>query len=235
MFRYLLLSPFLLQLCFASVLPQESISDYPDCDCTGKLIKRDPAAYYTYICGDWRLGPRVLPRKLPLGAFVQSYDRFGGLTPNEFLEKWWNQENNTWHYPDHHGVQLDEENRSMSANMILTKGMLVDRFGDSDGRFLSPASAPFSQRALHPANLDTPPSFPEFPNNYRVYEVQDNITVIAGPILPWFGQPGLGTQFFLGENIRVRDYIRNGSLVALNPRDLAKINPGCRFERMDLK
>ncbi|RSL48998.1 hypothetical protein CEP54_012635 [Fusarium duplospermum] len=230
-----LLTLFLLELCLASVLPQESMSEYPDCDCTGNFVKPDRSVYYEYICGDRRLGPRVLPRKLPLGAFVDSYDRFGGLTPNEFLERWWNHTGTGYKYPDHNGFQLDEGNLPMSANMTLTPGMLVDRFGDAGGRYLSPASAPFSQRALHPGNLDTPPSFPEFPNNYRVYRVMKNITVIAGPIRPWFGQPGLGTQFFLGDNVNVWKYIKDDSLLPLNPQGLVEINPGCKFERMDLK
>ncbi|RMJ17468.1 hypothetical protein CDV36_002853 [Fusarium kuroshium] len=234
MLRYLL-SLFLLKLCLASVLPQESISEYPDCDCTGRFVKPDRSAYYTYICGDKRLGPRVLPRKLPLGAFVDSYDRFGGLTPNEFLKKWYNTTKNGWNYPNHEGFQLDEGGRPMNASMTLTVGMLVDRFGDAGGRYLSPASAPFSQRALNPENLDTPQSFPEFPNNYHVYRVMKQITVIAGPIRPWFSQPGLGTQFFLGDKVYVRDYVRNGSLMPLDPASLVKNGPGCGFERQDLK
>ena len=58
--------------------------------------------------------------------------------------------------------------------------------------------------------------------------------VIAGPIAPWFGQPGLGTQFFLGEGITVKHYIDNGSLKEIDPQELVRDGPGCGFEREDL-
>ncbi|KAM0420257.1 hypothetical protein ACHAPT_011915 [Fusarium lateritium] len=233
MLRYLL-PLFLLELSVASVLPQEALFKYPYCDCTGSSIKTDVSVFYDYICGDKRLGPRVLPKKLPLGTFVASYDRFGGLSPDAFLKQWWDEKAEGWIYPDDHGFQLDAESKPMRANMILEPDMLVDRFGGSYGRYISPASAPFAQRALNPQNLDTPQNSPEFPNNYHVYRVIKNMTVIAGPIAPWFGQPGLGTQFFLGEKVNVQQYIDDGSLVEIDPAELVKDGPGCGFERDDL-
>ncbi|KAJ4244265.1 hypothetical protein NW757_010624 [Fusarium falciforme] len=229
-----LLSLSLLGLSVASVLPQDPIiSKYPYCDCTGTSIKTNVSVFYDYICGDKRLGPRVLPRKLPLGTFVASYDRFGGLSPDDFLKAWWDEEKG-WKYPDHHGFQLDADNKPMNASMILEPNMLVDRFGYATGRYISPASAPFAQRALNPQNLDTPQSSPEFPNNYHVYKVLKKITVIAGPITPWFGQPGLGTQFFLGEDVTVEHYLKDKSLVEIDPQELVRDGPGCGFEREEL-
>ncbi|EEU38014.1 uncharacterized protein NECHADRAFT_95953 [Fusarium vanettenii 77-13-4] len=210
-----------------------SVASYPYCDCTGPNIKTNVSVFYDYICGDRRLGPSVLPRKLPLGTFVASYDRFGGLSPDAFLKKWWDEEKG-WKYPDNHGFQLDADNKPMNASMVLEPDMLVDRFGYTTGRYISPASAPFAQRALNPQNLDTPKNSPEFPNNYHVYIVLKRMTVIAGPISPWFGQPGLGTQFFLGEHITVQHYIDNGSLKEIDPQELVRDGPGCGFEREDL-
>jgi len=43
------------------------------CDCTG--TKDGGKEGKNYICRDTRLGPTVLPRKLPLAGFLTSYDR----------------------------------------------------------------------------------------------------------------------------------------------------------------
>ncbi|KAJ3541736.1 hypothetical protein NM208_g2596 [Fusarium decemcellulare] len=203
------------------------------CDCSGAWVQRSDNK--DYICGDWRLGPTELPRKLPLGTFIANYDRFGGLTPNEFLKLWWNDtkvdgREAGWKYPEKNGFELDEDELPIRALVNLKPGTFVDRFGYPTGRFISPATAPFSQRALHPANL-IPDKEKLFPNNYHVYNVTRSFTVQAGPIRAWFGQPGFGTQFFLGQGITVQDYLDNGHLVQLNASDLVRKGPGCGFRR----
>lgn len=57
------------------------------------------------------------------------------------------------------------------------------------------------------------------PCNYHLYEVAMPLGVVGGPIRPWFGQPGLKSQFYIrgkGEILvlldigflrRVRNYI----------------------------
>lgn len=40
-----------------------------------------------------------------------------------------------------------------------------------------------------------------FPINYHVYQVLQPLTVLAGPIAGWFGQPGQGVQYQLSSNI----------------------------------
>ena len=37
--------------------------------------------------------------------------------------------------------------------------------------------------------------------NYRVYSVVKPLVVLAGPIAPWFGQPGAGVQYMLYKNV----------------------------------
>ena len=49
--------------------------------------------------------------------------------------------------------------------------------------------------AEKPSNLVMSAADPFHPVNYRVYEVAKALNVAAGPILPWFGQRGYGTQF----------------------------------------
>lgn len=66
------------------------------------------------------------------------------------------------------------------------------------GKFVSAADATYNQRSLPPSNLDTNATAPDYPFNYHVYKVIKKFEVLGGPIAPWFGQPGLGTQFYIG-------------------------------------
>lgn len=117
----------------------------------------------TYVCGDWRLGPKKLPDMPPLESLVETYDRFGGLCPGEYLESWWN--STTWRYPEQDGFSLDYTNdpkgHPIDGNLTLPVNTLIDRFGKETGAFFSPASAPYMQRALPPSNLDTPQDNPK--------------------------------------------------------------------------
>lgn len=82
--------------------------------------------------------------------------------------------------------------------VTLSTGLLVDRYGgyyDADsvfqdkGTFVSPKSVPYAQRALPDGTQNKP---------YRVYKITKPIpNVKEGQIIPWFSQPGLGTQYEL--------------------------------------
>ena len=87
-----------------------------------------------YICRDSRLGPKVLPKRLPLGTFVSDYDRFGGLTPGDFLKKW-TASDGSYNYPPQNGFQLDTNGNVISGTMVLQTGTLVDRFGSEYGKW----------------------------------------------------------------------------------------------------
>lgn len=123
---------FFLGLAASRALPRAD-----SCDCTG--TRNDPSTGTAYICGDSRLGPTVLPEKLPLGTLVASYDRFGGLTPSDFLAKWTDAEGN-YKYPPQNGFQLDANGAAINGTMVLEPGTLVDRFGSEFGAYL-PGSA----------------------------------------------------------------------------------------------
>ena len=112
------------------------------CDCSG--TKPNSTTGVGYICHDRRLGPTCLPRIWPLLSLVSDYNRFGRLTPGEFLKKWTYPEGSIdsstnkpnagkWHYPEHDGFQLDINNKSMAGDMTLLPGTLVDRFGYESG------------------------------------------------------------------------------------------------------
>ena len=180
------------------------------------------------ICNDARLGPEELPRKLPLLSFVSDYDRFGGLTPGQFLAKWTNSTTGRWIYPPKDGFHLDVYGNPILGNLTLEVGTLVDRFGSESGKYVSAADAPYDQRSLPPSSLTTPKEQPgnstedllRYPFGYHVYTVKKPLNVTGGPIAPWFGQPGLGAQFFIGATGNITQLIEWGFLERLHKRKI---------------
>lgn len=91
-------------------------------------------------------------------------------------------------------------NRGATSLKIVTmkSGWVIDRYGgyyDADsvfqdrGTFVSLKDVPFPQRALPDKTLTSP---------YRVYKIVKPISEAKeGQIIPWFGKPGLGTQYEL--------------------------------------
>lgn len=57
-----------------------------------------------------------------------------------------------------------------------------------------------------------------FPYNYHVYSVIKPFKVLAGPIAPWFGQPGQGVQY--QTTVNVATLIADGYLKAEDPQKL---------------
>ena len=80
--------------------------------------------------------------------------------------------------------------------------MKLDRYGGPAGKDLSPEGTPFEERSLRP----------EVESQQRkVYSVLKPIEVWGGKISRWYGQPGGGTQFYLGDK-SVQDLIDEGYL-----------------------
>ncbi|KAJ8065315.1 hypothetical protein OCU04_006006 [Sclerotinia nivalis] len=214
----------------------DDIPDQPDqrygCNCTGTNPGPLPSSAQ-YICYDWRLGPKVLPKYLPLSSELSSYDRFGGLTPGEFLAKWWDNNKTQFIYPgdETHGFSTDINGKPISGLISLPPDTYLDRFGgEKTGMFLSSADTPYSQRSLPPSNLNNRVDDPGFPNNYHVYRVTKYLKLYAGPIAPWFGQPGLGTQFYSGPRT-IAELIGNGTLERVDPSVLIsnRQQKGCGY------
>lgn len=196
--------------------------------CEGLVPYPIIAAYQPYfLCGDWRLGPERLPTRGVLGNILEGYDRLGGRTAVQFLNAWWlpaaDSGQGGWDYPKDDGFAHDAQGRPIAVPMVLPAGqnLMVDRFGNESGTFLSSAGTKFGQRAIPPANLNT--NDPRYPYNYHLYRVAKDVTVCAGPAAPAFEQPGGAMQYVtsskacptLPTNITVGSLVSNGSLVRL--------------------
>lgn len=84
----------------------------------------------------------------------------------------------------------------------LKPGTTIDRVGDAGGTYASPAGTPLEARSLPPSRMGDP---------IRKYEILKPIEgVLEGPAAPWYGQPGMGTQYKLPDTIA--NLVKNGSL-----------------------
>ena len=98
----------------------------------------------------------------------------------------------------------------------FSRGSFADAYIFLTGQYVSAADAPFSQRSLPPSSLDTSDSDSKYPADYHIYSVSIPFTVIGGPIAPWFDQPGLGAQYFLGAAETIKSLKGKKYLVDLN-------------------
>ncbi|MCX4825397.1 TNT domain-containing protein [Streptomyces sp. NBC_01142] len=183
-----------------------------------------PALRAYYFCGDWRLGPTLLPTHGALRSILHGYERLGGLTAVRFLDRWWNPAGDSgqgdWRYPPDDGY-THRNQTVLAAPLVLHAGLKLDRFGSEAGRFLAPAGTKYGKRSIPPSGLNT--IDPRYPYDYHLYRLAKDVTVCAGTTAPGFEQPGLGTQYVTSSQFcpdiprtTVSDLVRNGTLVRLN-------------------
>ena len=88
-----------------------------------------------------------------------------------------------------------------TSDKLLSPDTLFDRYGGfinksgvfkDIGSFASPTGVPFKNRSLPQGSLTKP---------YNQYEVIKSLPVTSGKAIPWFGQPGKGTQYELPASI----------------------------------
>ncbi|OAA48929.1 hemagglutination repeat-containing protein [Beauveria brongniartii RCEF 3172] len=213
----------------ASITGGAAVATSPDrragsCLCNGATAASDGA---DFLCGDKRLGPKQLPTMLPLGSFVASYNRLGSddITVDQFLAAWTGPDGR-YRYPPQNGFTLDVHGDAINGTLTLEVGTLIDRFGSEYGSYVSAASAPFSQRSLPPSSLDADPKNPDFPYGYHLYKVLRPFAVVGGPIAPWFGQPGLGAQFYTGGLGNIMKLIEDGYIERQDPSILVTQSQG---------
>jgi len=100
------------------------------------------------------------------------------------------------YYPPNSGFLKDP------IKTTLNPGTKIDRYGYPSGYYTSPVGTPAEMRALPPGTLEKP---------YTVYEIVKPVDTLSGQAMPWFGQPGLGTQYKFTqsfENMLKRGIIR---------------------------
>ena len=78
------------------------------------------------------------------------------------------------------------------SDQVLSPGTRIDRYGYDGGTFVSPAGTPAPMRSMKPGTESKP--FSEF-------EVQKPLTVKGGKAAPYYGQPGMGTQYELPNSV----------------------------------
>ena len=194
--------------------------DRPGSSCQPGTSEAAPATTVFYQ-GQEFLGPQQLPGTPPVGPLLKGYERFGDLTEAEFLATY--RSGGAYIYPPKDGFVLDDAGEPIRYPERLRPGTRVDRFGYPGGAYLAPVGTPYAERALPPQNLNTPANAPQ--SNYHVYCVVRPFTVAAGPIAPWFGQPGLGAQYKLdptylpeaGTELSVDWLVRHDYLVEERP------------------
>jgi hypothetical protein len=177
-----------------------------------------------FFCGDWRLGPRRLPTRGPVGRILEGYNRLGHLTAVKFLDKWWDPTLDSgqgdWRYPPDDGF-THRNQTVLAAPLVLHAGLKLDRVGGESGRFLAPAGTKYGKRSIPPSSLNT--MDPRYPYNYHVYRLVKDVTVCAGKTAPGFEQPGFGTQYVTSSKFcpdiprtTVGDLVSNGTLVRID-------------------
>ncbi|MGE6203858.1 TNT domain-containing protein [Guptibacillus hwajinpoensis] len=120
--------------------------------------------------------------------------------------KYYNQETGNINWPPNNGFDVEP------VVVTLDNGVLIDRYGNPGGTFVSPEGIPYEQRALALHSDEAP---------YHKYEILIPFDVEAGKIAPWFDRPGGGTQYFTG-NMEVLD-IDTGEMVVANVENLERL------------
>ncbi|WP_274559677.1 TNT domain-containing protein [Streptomyces spiramyceticus] len=155
----------------------------------------DPCFHEDALC---RLGPTTLPKEGPVAELILGYQRLHGLSPERFLETYWDpnaqQDWGNWRYPDKLGFYVADDGTVMRHKVELNKGTVLDRFGPETGSFLSPSGTPFTERSMPPSALNTPVE-------YTQYKVLKPFPVHQGLVAPYFNQVGLGTQQLLDNRL----------------------------------
>ena len=100
-----------------------------------------------------------------------------------------------------------------SDKVVLNPGSIIlSRYGDSAGRYVSPAGTSYEERALAP-NTDR--------NDEHWFVIQEPIEADRGVIAAWFNQKGGGIQYKLQE--RIRDLILSEMLKELSEDEYKRL------------
>jgi hypothetical protein len=140
---------------------------------------------------------------------------YEGMTPQEVLDRYWDSENGTWHWPPDNGFA---EGKYEVANKI-PKDVLMDRIGEVSaqrGDYMGSVGDSYPQRGLAPGTS----------GDYGVFQgtgkpLPDNWELRYGKVGEAFDQPGGGTQWVVvdkitGHTVLIRTLIDGGHLRRIN-------------------
>jgi hypothetical protein len=144
--------------------------------------------------GDRRLGPDHLPVLGRVGEQLHGYDRTGHRSVGTFLATYYDEAAGSFRFPPQDGYVLRPDGTPIRWQQHLPPGSRIDRYGSEFGAFLAPEGARYASRSIPPQNLVGNPAAG---CNYHDYLVVKDFQVDAGPIAPWFFQPGGGLQYQL--------------------------------------
>jgi len=117
----------------------------------------------------------------------------------EKLETYYEKNNYNTEYPPAQGfVSVD--------TVVLADDTRIDRYGKLWGKFVAPTGTPFGERSL--------PASSKSRIYYRLEVIKDIPGVLKGPAIPWFAQPGMGTQYLMPKGLY--DLIDEGYVVVLD-------------------
>ncbi|MGV9776663.1 TNT domain-containing protein [Streptosporangium sp. NPDC003464] len=153
-----------------------------------------------YLDDDPILGPKYLPKDGPLGRILRDYRPLNGTSPQEFVDRYWDEAAGGWRYPPDYGFAHSggySNGRPLIRTVTLPVGTALDRFGGEKGSFVSPLGASYVGRALPPNNLNTFPAAPKYICSYHTYKVVKEFKVDGGPAAAAFQQEGEGRQYHL--------------------------------------
>lgn len=103
------------------------------------------------------------------------------------LDARWFDSNGRYRFPANDGFKAPPRDET------LAPGTLIDRYGQPGGRFLSPVGTSYEARAL---------PYDKSKMDYYRYEVLKPLPVKAGQAVPWFDQPGGGTQYMTATSVQ---------------------------------
>ncbi|RAK96367.1 TNT domain-containing protein [Aspergillus ibericus CBS 121593] len=184
--------------------------DYPSTctdPCLGITPENGTNIYCDYcICNNRLLGQVNFNATGNWTELFEDYVPLDSQCPQDWLCTWanWTQTgfNSTVLYPPNDGFKGCPKAGSPSV------GDFVDRFGSEYGSYLAPAGVPFAARSIPPGNLNKFDGSTQY--NYWKFEVMAEFDALEGDILPWFGQPGGGKQWYVKSGLR--DLVNNGTL-----------------------
>lgn len=88
--------------------------------------------------------------------------------------------------------QPNDEFNATPRSSTLSPGSTIQSSGGTQGKYVAPVNTPVTKLSLPPDKINAPIT------NYFVLKP---IKVQSGAAMPWFGQPGGGTQFLLPDSI----------------------------------